>query len=278
MPATMLLVQLTVAGVLVAASARPARAADPKLRLDLEALSKRRVFFGHQSVGVNLLDGVRALAAREQVPIRVVEAPPGPDLEPGSIGHAFVGRNTDPGSKLRDFEQALASGAAMGAEIAMVKLCFVDVTADADVTRLLAEYQASMARVRAASPGTTLVHVTIPLTTVQAGLKGMVKRLLGRAPAGFLENARREEFNALLRAAYQGREPLFDLARIESTRDGLAETAEWKGRVVPALLPELTDDGGHLNRDGQLRAAREMVAVLASAPVRPLGAGGAQAR
>ena len=278
MPGPMLLVQLTVAGVLAVASVQPARADDPKVRHALEALSSRRVFFGHQSVGVNLLDGVRALAAREQVAIRVVEVPPAPAIEPGSIGHAFVGRNTDPESKLRDFERALASGAAAGVELAMVKLCFVDVTADADVARLFSEYQASMARVHAASPRTTIVHVTVPLTTVQGGLKGWVKRLLGRAPSGFLENVHREEFNALLRAAYQGREPLFDLARVESTRDGRAETVEWGGRVVPALLAELTDDGGHLNHEGQLRAARELVAVLASAPVPPQMARGSQAR
>lgn len=58
---------------------------------------------------------------------------------------------------------------------------------------------------------------------VQTGWKALVKRLLGRAPYGTVENVRREEYSRLLRQAYAGREPVFDLARVESTApDGRA--------------------------------------------------------
>jgi lysophospholipase L1-like esterase len=108
--------------------------------------------------------------------------------------------------------------------------------------------------------------VTLPLTTVQTGLKAFAKRLLGRAPYGTVENVRREEYNELLRAAYAGREPLFDLARIESTApDGSAVRVRWQGAVAPALAAQYTDDGGHLNVEGRRRAARELIAVLAAA-------------
>jgi hypothetical protein len=253
------------AALLAASAAQPAKGDDAAVRANLAALSSQTVFFGHQSVGVNLLDGLRALAARHDVALRIVAAPASQLPGPGAVVHAFVGRNTDPSSKLRDFERALSSGPAARPDLALVKFCYVDVTTATDAARLFAEYQASVARIRAAAPGTTLVHVTVPLTTVQGGVRGALKRLLGRAPGGFLENARREEFNALLRASYLGREPLFDLARLESTREGRPETAEWRGRTVPALLPEFTADGGHLNREGQLRAARELAAVLAAA-------------
>src|SRR5207249_2637509 len=99
------------------------------------------------------------------------------------------------------------------------------------------------------------VGVTAPLTDVQGGAKGLLKRLLGRAPYGAVENLRREQYNALLRAAYRGREPIFDLARVESIApDGRAVTAQWNGSVVPVLAPAFTDDGGHLNAPGRLRA------------------------
>jgi hypothetical protein len=279
MSGTMLLFQAAMAGVVAAVSAQPTPGpGDSKLHDDLQVLSQRRVFFGHQSVGVNLLDGIRALAAQQRVTIRVAE-PQATGIAPGSIGHAHVGINREPGSKLRDFERAFASGTAAGADLAMLKFCFVDVTGETDVAALFTEYQATMARLRTAFPGTTLVHSTVPLTTVQGGWKAAVKRLLGRPLAGVAENARREEFNTLLRTAYQGREPLFDLARVESTRtDGATETADWHGRAVPALLPEFTDDGGHLNGEGQLRAARELIAILASAPVQRPQAGGAKPR
>jgi hypothetical protein len=82
-----------------------------------------------------------------------------------------------------------------------------------------------------------------------------------------LENIRRQEYNNLLRQAYQGREPIFDLARVESTTaDGRAATATWQGKSVPILVKEYTDDGGHLNALGRTRAARELIAVLAALP------------
>ena len=102
---------------------------------------------------------------------------------------------------------------------------------------------------------------------MQGGLKGLAKRLLGRAPYGALENQRRAEYNALLRAAYAGRQPIFDLARIESTApDGSTVQVEWAGRESPALAAAWTDDGHHLNAEGRRRAARELIALLAALP------------
>jgi lysophospholipase L1-like esterase len=77
---------------------------------------------------------------------------------------------------------------------------------------------------------------------------------------------RRAQYNTLLRRAYAGREPLFDLARIESTApDGHAVTVEWNASVAPAMASAYTDDGGHLNEQGRDVAARALIRVLAQA-------------
>jgi len=155
-----------------------------------------------------------------------------------------------------------------------MKLCYVDFRADTDARQIFERYRAAIDGLRARNPGTTFVHVTAPLTTVQAGPKAMAKRLLGRAPGGVEENARREEFNALLRTTYGGREPIFDLAALESTlADGTRQTVEWKGKAVPVLAGAYTDDGGHLNEAGRLRAARELARVLAQVPLTGAGEG-----
>jgi hypothetical protein len=92
-----------------------------------------------------------------------------------------------------------------------------------------------------------------------------VKGLLGRAPGGLLENMWRGEFNDLLRGAYVGKEPLFDLARLESTSpDGDREPQEWEDRRIPALFPSYTEDGGDLNPGPRLRLVGELRAFLAS--------------
>lgn len=240
---------------------------DPARRAELQALAGRRVFFAHQSVGTNVLEGLRQLAAASGVELRIAEARAPGGIPPDTFGHGLVAENGDPRRKLRSFEEAFASGAARGAEIALLKLCYVDFQADADVAGLFAEYQATLARLRARHPGVAFVHVTAPLVTTPGGVRSSLKALLGRPSQQLLENLRRDDYNALLRRAYAGKEPLFDLAAVEARRpDGSLEAVDWQGRAVPALVAGYSDDGGHLNRDGQLRAARELVRVLASIP------------
>lgn len=239
---------------MAAAGAAGAQGADARLRAELARVAQQRVFFGHQSVGGNVLDGLRQLAAQAGVELRIADK--------------LIGENRYPLRKLEDFERAVAAQPA-GLQVALMKFCYLDIDARTDVKALFSSYRASVERLKAKYPGTTFVHVTAPLTEVQGGPKGFIKRLLGRAPYGLLENQRREEYNALLRQAYAGREPLLDLARIESTRpDGKAASADWQGRAVPRLAEALTDDGHHLNAEGRQRAARELVSVIAALPPR----------
>jgi hypothetical protein len=270
MPGIRILKGTALALALAAGAGTGARAADAGLRAELERVAQRRIFFGHQSVGLNLLDGLAQLAAAEGVPLRVAEVPAADKVAPASLGHAFVAENGDPLRKLQSFERAMGQQPTR-VEVALVKFCYVDFSADTDAKALFARYRASIDVLRSRHPGTTFVHVTAPLTEVQGGAKGLLKRLLGRAPYGTVENVRREEYNALLRETYGGREPIFDLARIESVApDGTAVTTQWKGRVVPAMAPVFTEDGGHLNAAGKLRAARELVSVLAALPREPV--------
>lgn len=255
---------------LAAALAAGATAATPSptdLADDLARLSRRRILFGHQSVGRNILDGVERLAASRGVGLSVLEiSAPGP-LRAGTLSHAYVGVNGDPRSKLAAFERLLDGSGDAPPDIALVKLCYVDVSADTDTAGLFEAYRAKMRDLAARSPKTIFVHVTVPLTTLQSGPKAWLKRLLGREPYGALENGKREDFNARLRAAYAGREPLFDLARLEATTaSGLPVTIESQGRRIPALDPAITSDGGHLDAAGQDRIARALVSYLASLP------------
>jgi hypothetical protein len=237
----------------------------PEARLELEAVARRSILFGHQSVGMNLLDGLERLAAREGLALQIVDVSRAPVAAPGTLAHFFVGQNRSPYSKLDGFARALGAISTGSPDIAIVKFCYVDFEPGTDVAALFARYQATLGDLQALHPRTRFVHVTAPLSEVQAGPKAWVKRLLGRTPYGLAENARREEFNALVRNAYAGREPVFDLALVESTlADGTRSTVEWNGRKVPVLASRFTDDGGHLNEEGRLRAAREFLAVLAA--------------
>jgi hypothetical protein len=237
------------------------------LRTELKSISQHRIYFGHQSVGVNLLDGIRQLGQAEQVPLNIIETPMVSNVLPNTIGHTFIDRNGDPLQKLKSFEIAFGQQPTK-IDIAFMKFCYIDFSASTDTKALFTQYQTTIKALQARNPHTVFVHVTAPLTGKTGGVKGFAKTLLGRD--GSVENVRREEYNSLLRNAYQGREPVFDLARVESVDpNGEKVTSKRDGRSIPAMASEYTDDGGHLNTIGRLKAARELVSVLASTLSKP---------
>ena len=146
------------------------------------ALAAKRVFFGHQSVGANVMEGVADLVAAEpRLGLRVVTDAAALDAG-GAFLHGPVGRNGDPGGKTDDFAARLDGPLAGRVDVAFHKYCYVDVTAASDVPALFEHYRQTMARLAAAHPAVVFVHVTTPLVTVPTGAATSVKRLLGRAP------------------------------------------------------------------------------------------------
>ena len=235
------------------------------LEEQLRMLNSKRIFFGHHSVGDNILDGLRELGNEAGVPVRILELAQR-EGGPGVL-HARVGENTKPLSKIDGFEHAMGSEQALNLEIAFFKFCYIDFDANTDVDAVFTRYVQMHEKVSLLHPGTRWVHVTVPLTVTQVGLKGYVKNLLGRAASGELENVKRHRFNELLRARFGRKEPIFDLARVEATReDGTLESFERDGRSYPRLVPEYSYDGEHLNEKGRQRAARALIELLASIP------------
>jgi hypothetical protein len=229
----------------------------------VQRVASRKVFFGHQSVGANILEGVAELG---QGQLSLAEGRDQALFTRPALVHTLIGKNEAPREKIADFEQALeAVGGAP--DIALYKFCYIDFTASTDAEALFAEYLASHQRLKAKYPALTLVHVTVPLTTVQSGLKAWLKQKVQKqAPWGWRENEVRHRFNELMRTRLAG-QPLFDLAALESTRaDGTAATAELDGKRVPALVPEFSDDGQHLNGLGRRRVAEALLTFLAGLP------------
>jgi len=230
-----------------------------------QALEKKRVVFGHQSVGWNILNGVERLADRDGTKINIHEQRTAPAM--AGISHFLIGRNGDPMSKIRDFAAAIDAGAAQGADVALMKLCYVDFNATTDAKKLAEDYIANLETLGKQHPDTHFVAVTVPLMAVQTGPKAWIKRLLGKEPYGYLDNAKRMEFNTLLRERYHSMGRLFDLARVETqSSSGKPCMTRVDGQEVETLCPDLTTDGGHLNERGQELAASAFLSFLSSLP------------
>ena len=81
------------------------------------------------------------LASQSGTEVRIVELRPGDAVPSGSLAHAWVGQNHDPDSKIEAFARAVDSLPAPGVDIALVKFCYVDFSADTDAAAVLARYR-----------------------------------------------------------------------------------------------------------------------------------------
>jgi hypothetical protein len=232
-------------------------------------LAHKRIWFGHQSVGDNLMDGVAdVLREKPALGLNVVKGDSAADGAP-AFAHERIGRNGDPAGKTDAFAAKIEGGIGARAEIAFHKYCFVDLIAGSDVDRIFAHYRTTMTKLHHEYPNVTFVHVTCPLVTPRgSALRMLAHGLLGRTPVRIQGNLDRQRFNELMRSTYLGHEPVFDLAAEESTRpDGRRVTIAWGSRRGFALDPEYSDDGSHLNVAGRRRMAEAMLAFLAQLPV-----------
>lgn len=225
--------------------------------------SDYRVLFGHHSVGGNILDGLRAIALETGADYKIANLDTGRALSEVRIAEFNPGRNADPKSKIDGFvEQLINLPADFVPDAAFFKFCYVDFKPDTNIDELMAYYKEKMDVLKNRYPQIRFFHCTVPLTIWSTGLKSRIKRLFGIQVWSDASNISRTRFNNLLRETYPEGD-VFDLARIESTRqDGTRTEFIYKGGTYPSLVPEYTNDGGHLNFLGGRIAATELVIFL----------------
>lgn len=256
---------------------RPDPAASPRIdpsRIDLSALDRvpsatwdrlagKRVFFGHQSVGADIVAGLQAvMKAKPQIKLRITESSdPGAMDQPGLV-HAKIGANESVDSKLQDFAAAVKGPMGERCDIAFMKFCYVDLFGGGDHGAILDKYKRTVSEIAAARPAVQLVHLTMPVTTVEAGAKARVKKALGKSLGGYAHNYARSQYNSGIRREFGSM--VWDVAKSESSLPGgQTATFEMNGASHECLSTGYTDDGGHLNEAGKLAVARDLLLFLA---------------
>jgi hypothetical protein len=230
----------------------------------IASLNSKKIFFGHKSVGNNILDGIRDLAASDpRLKLNIVRSAEPQSISGPALAEFEIGENGNPKSKIDEFETILDKGYGAQGGIALFKFCYVDIDSSTDIPRLFAQYRDSVATLKSKYPAWKPVHVTVPLTRVEPSAKAWVKQLLGRTTAQEI-NIKRNQFNTLIREAYGRADPIFDLAEIESTHaDGSRSFFTRGGERVYSLATEYAADSGHLNREGSRVVAQKFLAVIA---------------
>ena len=247
------------------------RAMDEQLEADFASVSAVRVYFGHQSVGGNIFDGLADLQRQMGEPVLRVGELDSLSLAPGrgALLHTKIGENGKPESKCEDFRRILDDKLSGLVDVALFKFCFIDFSDTSDVDAVFATYARTMDDLKQRHPQITFIHVTAPLRTVDRGLGVWAREMIGRRNRTKLANVSRNEFNRRLVEKYSA-DPIFDLAGVMSTfPDGRRESFEIDGKTYYSLVPAYTDDGRHLNTVGRSYAAAELIRSIAAAVREP---------
>ena len=231
----------------------------------VRVVNEMTIFFGHQSVGANVLEGLMEVEDLVVPIIDVVNDATDTPASGGAVLHAYIGRNLHPSEKISHFADLMRTGIGSRADVALMKFCYVDTGGNTTIGHLFSSYVDEMERLETEYPDTIMVYLTIPLTSSRGGIKDLVKRLLGMGTTGREGNVERNRFNTMLRQAKGATGRLFDIAAIEATRsDGTPETFRLNGETFSAMVPEYTNDGGHLTELGRRIVAEELVRFLAN--------------
>jgi hypothetical protein len=237
-----------------------------------QRLTQQRIWFGHQSVGGNLIEGLKDLRqTHPQIKLNLLEtSDPAKENSVGLI-HFAIGQNAYPQTKMTEFMARLQQNSAKPPDVALFKFCFLDVHTKTDVAQLFQEYKIMMDRLIKTFPQTKFVQVTVPLTAEPTGKDKLVRdfkygfrKVLRQPVERSFENMNRSTFNQLLRQTYGNQSTVFDLAQFESIGPDQQQTSfSADGKFYQSLVPRYTDDGAHLNKTGRKMVAEQFLIFLA---------------
>lgn len=235
-------------------------------------LAAKKIYFGHQSVGYNIIDGIRnIMKSNPAIGLNIRETADVSAFNNGVLAHSPNGENVKPKSKVDAFVKTMDSGLAKQVDIAFFKFCYVDFNKDTDITDLFRYYALAMDALKKKHPKVIFLHMTVPLTTegellgIRTRVKEQVKMIMGRETElqqSIDANIKRNEFNNLLRKKY-GSSDIIDLEQFESTNtDGTLYTSVKGGVKHNLMVPAYTYDGGHLNDLGKIVIADRFLTRL----------------
>ena len=230
-----------------------------------EELSKKKIYFGHQSVGFNIIDGIQDLMKEyPKIKLNIVETSDIKKLSGGVFAHSTIGENKKPKTKVDDFERIVSGNAISNLDVAFLKFCYVDgIEATENPYAIFNYYKSAIDKLTQNNKKIKFIHFAMPLRIIQTGPKAWINKVINRKIGGYEENLKINQFNNLLVNEYQGNAPIFNIAKIESTNpDGTRSTFNVNGKTYYALVPDYTNDGGHLNEIGRKRVASELLVTL----------------
>ncbi len=226
---------------------------------DLASLQSKIIFFGHQSVGFNIIEGLNSLKLTNSdldflkiiTYDEYLKSQTSRDDSSCYFIHSVVGRNRDPEAKLNEFVNKIDTLGFFDA--ALIKFCYADINRFTDVDLMYYKYIQTISSLADKYGRTKFVYITSPLMVKRSFLIRLLKTILNRPD----DNINRNKFNRLLRETNDIR--IFDLAFLESHLEN-----DKRVYKVEYLHENYTYDGGHLNKHGSEKVAYHLLTFLES--------------
>jgi hypothetical protein len=241
---------------------------DDPTRHALNTIAESRIFFAHHSVGDDLLAGLRLLADEAKVELNFLELGKDPVPTKGPVlVHARPGKNGLPKQKIDQFFSILDENASgLRPDVAMMKLCYVDIRPDTDTQDLFAFYERRFAEYLQGANATLVMQITTPLMARPTDLKSQIFRLIGKPVWEDEANEQRRQYNNFI-LTQLSQHPIFDLARAEATPPDIShqDAIQEQKTQSYSLWPGYTRDGGHLSELGQQVIGTAFALALADA-------------
>ena len=233
-------------------------------QLRWSVIAERTVYFAHQSVGNGIVAGVEGLTQEHALALRVVQTRDPATVTSPAFIHFLAGQNRDYASKNAAVLRLLESRTRAQRPVALLKYCYMDMESPTDPAAMFAAYCDTVDTIQSEHPDVTIVHATIPLTTVESALKSGARQFFGHRTQREAAIAR-HRYNELVRAEFKGTEPIFDLAKVEATQpDGMVAGFTVGGCMIETLAPHNTSNGTHLSVQCQRAAAKVLLDVLSN--------------
>lgn len=225
----------------------------------LKKIFENKIYFGHHSVGNNIMDGIKGLVNSDSSLNIISSDNPFGTMQPGFF-HSGIGKNGDPFGKISSFRQIIEKGTVGDTGIAFFKFCYVDFNKNTDIDSLFSFYQNTFDSLEKERPEIKFAHFTVPLKIIKKGPRTFLKKII-KGKDDIKDNYIRNKFNEKLLQAYG--DNVFDLARLESTKyDGSRTFIIRRGEKIFYLNPEISSDGGHLNKSGSEYIAEQLILFI----------------
>lgn len=233
---------------------------DPEINNKIETLSQKNIYFGHRSVGENIIAGINKIISENAKNAIIIKEYINKDtIEANYFLHSNIGENGYPQSKFDEFTNIIGNLAKRNLNIAMMKLCFVDITKNTNIEVVFNSYVKMIDTLQQKYPKIKFIHFTVPLKSEPSLFNKLKDKIKGNDNYDPQDNLARNRYNELVFSKFP-KADIFDLAGVESTfPNGKRESIIVDGRPCYTLIKDYSDDGGHLNELGKKIVSEKLI-------------------